>query len=508
MAKEGQLVSPAAEIFKKANKIASIGDDGKLIASQIPEGISSTNKYEDYIKTSELVEGEIYNASLTLTTPSPGPTYPSNISISPAKTSGSFSSIDISCPQDESASSSPSYITITGNYLNLSAIDETIGSDKFPGKLNLSAENINLKGTIDNNKLYNPSDYSGATDKYINVPGAKGWYVVGYYQDPSDPTSFKLWLNDKQVSYENMSTNQEGPGTGNYINMSGKAFASNCLVFYNDSHFINNLIYISPNASDGSINVKCIEKDSNGNYALPPRQADTTKSPFRYGIYFSGSNATLPEGSSTYVITHPNLTNATSIKAYETALNYGEVDLSFTAFISGYTNANGGFGTLTVGRNNASLGQFSTIIGRENYSEGYCSLIVGQRNECDGQKSLVVGNSNKATKNYNTLLGKFLTSNIEGEVVLGSYNIISTDENSAFVIGSGTKDSSDARTNAIQILKDGSIILPAYSADGSTKLDKTYVKLRACKQSSSSNVYVLKSQGSSSGGSGGITIWD
>ena len=117
MAKEGQLVSPAAEIFKKANKIASIGDDGKLIASQIPEGISSTNKYEDYIKTSELVEGEIYNASLTLTTPSPGPTYPSSISISPAKTSGSFSSIDISCPQDESASSSPSYITITVNIL-------------------------------------------------------------------------------------------------------------------------------------------------------------------------------------------------------------------------------------------------------------------------------------------------------------------------------------------------------------------------------------------------------
>lgn len=507
MAEEGQLVSPAAEIFKKANKIASIGDDGKLIASQIPEGISGANKYEDYIKTSDLsVEGNILYASLTLTTPSPGPTYPSSISISPAKTSGGTALIDISCPQDDSASSSPSQISITGNYLNLNAIDAIIASYKFPGKLNLSAENINLKGTIDNNKLYNPRD-SDATGKYINVPGAKGWYVVGYYQDSSDPTSFKLWLNDKQVSYKNMSTNQEGPGTGNYVDMSGKAFTSNCLVFYNDSHFINNLIYLNPN-TDGSISVKCIEQDSDGNYALPPRQADTTKSPFRYGIYFSGSNATLSEEPDTYVITHPDLINSASNEAYETALNYGEVDLSFTAFTSGYTNANGGFGTLTVGRNNASLGQFSTIIGRENYSEGYCSLIVGQRNECDGQKSLVVGNSNKATKNYNTLLGKFLTSNIEGEVVLGSYNIISTDKNSAFVIGSGTNDSSDTRTNAIQILKDGSIILPAYSEDGSTKLDKTYVKLRACKESSSSNVYVLKSQGTSSAESGGITIWE
>ena len=79
MAEEGQLVSPAAEIFKKANKIASIGNDGKLIASQIPEGISGTNKYEDYIKTSELVEGNIYNASLTLTTPPPEQTYNSSI---------------------------------------------------------------------------------------------------------------------------------------------------------------------------------------------------------------------------------------------------------------------------------------------------------------------------------------------------------------------------------------------------------------------------------------------
>ena len=504
MAIEGQLVSPAAETFKKANKIASIGDDGKLIASQIPEGISGTNKYEDYIIAGKTIEGVTNNADLTITTPSPDSQLPSNILISPAKTMAESASIDILCPQNDN--SVPSSINVEGNYLNLKAID-TIGSSKFPGKLNLSAENINLKGTVDNNKLFDPNN-SGATSKYINVPGAKGWYVVGYYQDPSDPTSFKLWLNDKQVSYEQMSTNQEGPGTGNYINMSDKAFASNCLVFYNDSHFINKLIYIGPNASDGSINVKCIEKDSNGNYALPPRQADTTKSPFRYGIYFSGSNASLPEGSSTYVVTHPDLTDSTSIEAYKNALNYGEVDLSFTAFTSGYTNANGGFGTLTVGRNNASLGQFSTIIGRENYSEGYCSLIVGQRNECDGQKSLVVGNSNKATKNYNTLLGKFLTSNIEGEVVLGSYNIISTDKNSAFVIGSGTNDSSDARTNAIQILKDGSIILPAYSADGSTKLNKTYVKLRACKQSSSSNVYVLKSQSSSSGGSGGITIWD
>lgn len=502
MAKEGQLVSPAAEIFKKANKIASIGDDGKLIASQIPEGISGANKYEDYIIAGKTIDEVANNAYLALTTPSPDSMLPSQILISPANTIGESSSIDISCPQNEN--SFRSLINITGNTLNLNAID-TIGY-KTPGKLNLSAENINLKGTIDNNKLYNPRD-SDATDKYMNVPGAKGWYVVGYYQDPSDPTSFKLWLNDKQVSYENMSTNQEGPGTGNYIDMSGKAFVSNCLVFYNDSHFINNLIYVNPN-TDGSISVKCIETDSNGNYALPPRQADTTKSPFRYGIYFSGSNATLSEEPDTYVITHPDLTNATSIETYENALNYGEVDLSFTAFTSGYTNANGGFGTLTVGRNNASLGQFSTIIGRENYSEGYCSLIVGQRNECDGQKSLVVGNSNKSTKNYNTLLGKFLTSNIEGEVVLGSYNIVSTDENSAFVIGSGTNDSSDTRTNAIQILKDGSIILPAYSVDGSTKLDKTYVKLRACKESSSSNVYVLKSQGSSSVKSGDITIWD
>ena len=504
MAEEGQLVSPAAEIFKKANKIASIGADGKLIASQIPEGISGANKYEDYIIAGKTIEEVTNNADLTITTPSPDSMLPSCILISPANTIGESSSIDISCPQNEN--SFRSLINITGNSLKLNAID-TIGPSKLPGKINLSAENINLKGTIDNNKLYNPNDYSGATDRYMNVPGAKGWYVVGYYQDPSDPTSFKLWLNDKQVSYENMSTNQEGPGTGNYIDMSGKAFASNCLVFYNDSHFINNLIYINPN-TDGSITVKCIEQDSNGNYALPPRQADTTKSPFRYGIYFSGSNATLSEEPDTYVVTHPDLTNSTSIEAYENALNYGEVDLSFTAFTSGYTNANGGFGTLTVGRNNASLGQFSTIIGRENYSEGYCSLIVGQRNECGGQKSLVVGSSNKATKNYNTLLGKFLTSNIEGEVVLGSYNIISTNENSAFVIGSGTDDASDTRTNAIQILKDGSIILPAYSVDGSTKLDKTYVKLRACKESSSSNVYVLKSQGSSSTESGGITIWD
>lgn len=505
MAEEGQLVSISAEIFKKANKIASIGADGKLIASQIPEGISGANKYEDYIIAGKTIDNVANNAYLALTTPSPDSLLPSQILISPANTMGESSSIDISCPQNEN--SFRSLINITGNSLNLNAID-TVEPTKLPGKLNLSAENINLKGTVDNNKLYDPNDYFGTTDKYINITGAKGWYVVGYYQDPSDSTSFKLWLNDKQVSYEDMSTSQEGPGTGNYIDMSGKAFASNCLVFYNDSHFINKLIYISPNASDGSINVKCIETDSEGNYALPPRQADTTKSPFRYGIYFSGSNASITEEPDTYVVTHPDLTNSTSIEAYKAALNYGKVDLSFTAFTSGYTNANGGFGTLTVGRNNASLGQFSTIIGRENYSEGYCSLIVGQRNECDGQKSLVVGNSNKATKNYNTLLGKFLTSNIEGEVVLGAYNIISTDKNSAFVIGSGTSDSSDTRTNAIQILKDGSIILPAYSEDGSTKLNKTYVKLRACKESSSSNVYVLKSQGSSSEESGGITIWE
>lgn len=509
MPDEGLLVSPTAEIFKKANKIASIGADGKLIKDQIPDDISGTNAYTNFIKigtTDPAPDAEIsepINNGLLLITNNPTSIDGSQIVISPRDSASSGSGINLSCPKNEY--NAQTNIQLQANHIDLLTYDypATTTATAADSKVFIQANNISLRGTVDNNKL--DSDSYSDSD-YANVPGAKGWYVVGYYQDlEADPSgkTYKLWLNNKQVSYENMSTSENGPtSSADYINMSGKTFASNCLVFYNNSHFINKLIYLSPSTS-GYILVKCIDTDyATGNYALPPRQASIDGAPFRYGLYFSGANATeTPKDSGIY-----NVTPASSIEEYNAALNYGEVDLSFTAFTSGYMNANGGFGTLTVGRNNASLGQFSTIIGRENYSEGYCSLIVGQNSICKGQKSLIVGHTNVANKNYNTLLGNHLTSNIEGEVVIGKYNAISTDENSAFVIGAGTagtqKDPDANRANAIQILNDGTILLPAYNATGNTRIGKTYVKLRACRGSdiagsSDSNVYTLKSIGSS-----------
>ncbi|GGG44460.1 tail fiber domain-containing protein [Bizionia arctica] len=178
--------------------------------------------------------------------------------------------------------------------------------------------------------------------------------------------------------------------------------------------------------------------------------------------------------------------------------NYGNIgldaiDLSYSGSASVTNGANGSYST-AMGESTTASGVFSTVMGRFATASGYASIATGSSTEASGenstamgeftaasgrtstsfginttaseQSSTAMGQNTTASGYYSTAMGFGTNATSLGSLAIGRYNIgtgnatawVATDP--LFEIGNGTN--SNAKTNALTVLKNGTITAPSF----------------------------------------------
>lgn len=176
-------------------------------------------------------------------------------------------------------------------------------------------------------------------------------------------------------------------------------------------------------------------------------------------------------------------TYALSLGHYNTNPAYWSIALGSGNNMGG---SNAGFGSIAAGSSNTLIGYYKWAFGSSNTVSGANSMAIGFTNNLSGGRSLGYGsNVQAASTATNALaggeqtiaygknsvaLGYYTTAPSYGSVVLGQYNQSAGGQNTGswvnsdqlFVIGNG---SSGSPSNALEVKKDGTLIIPKRQGD-------------------------------------------
>lgn len=126
------------------------------------------------------------------------------------------------------------------------------------------------------------------------------------------------------------------------------------------------------------------------------------------------------------------------------------------------TKANGGF-SMAGGNYSSASKQSSFSFGNQVQVSGDYSAGFGSLNSITGTHSFTAGGDNDATGNYSVAFGRGSTANAYGSLVIGRWNKIEDGASStawvatdpAFVIGNGSSNATNRRSNAFSVAKNG-----------------------------------------------------
>ena len=134
---------------------------------------------------------------------------------------------------------------------------------------------------------------------------------------------------------------------------------------------------------------------------------------------------------------------------------------SFSTAFGKNTIASGDY-SIASGFNTTGSGNYSTALGYFNTASGNISTALGSNGLASGNESIVLGSHNTALGIRSVAIGYYAESFSKDETVIGSWNTVyaGNPENwilgdRLFVLGNGT--ASDARSNAMTVLKNGNI---------------------------------------------------
>ncbi len=159
---------------------------------------------------------------------------------------------------------------------------------------------------------------------------------------------------------------------------------------------------------------------------------------------------------------------------YSTAFGYQNTASDDYGLAFGYRNTVGGRYATGWGGQNTVSGQYGTAWGSHNTASGAHSTAFGYYSEASAENGTAIGDS-LANSNYMTAIGRF-NENVAGQSLT---NWVDTDQ--LFVIGNGSGWQNANRSNALTVLKNGTITAPSFSlaeinAAGATALTtKEYV---------------------------------
>jgi hypothetical protein len=175
------------------------------------------------------------------------------------------------------------------------------------------------------------------------------------------------------------------------------------------------------------------------------------------------------------------INNGGLVKVGRDAAYYGNigsnaVDLS-TSFQSGEYGATGSVST-AMGINTTASGEYATAMGVLTMASGVHSTAIGDGTTASGE--------------YSTAMGYYTRAEAFGSTVIGRYNTgrgnpnENKDTNPLFEIGNGEKDK---RTNALTVLKNGTILAPTFDATEITDAKALVTKEYADAQDKAAKAY-------------------
>ena len=134
---------------------------------------------------------------------------------------------------------------------------------------------------------------------------------------------------------------------------------------------------------------------------------------------------------------------------------------------------NYGFGNFTAKRFSSSIGQFNKSIGEYSHTQGLRSEAKGNHSISMGELSIVNSEAGIAIGRYNEVdgfdavaIGKYLTALSQNSINVGRYNVaqgssgVWNRRDHLFAVGNGSSESD--RSNALTILKDGSLLVNSH----------------------------------------------
>lgn len=137
------------------------------------------------------------------------------------------------------------------------------------------------------------------------------------------------------------------------------------------------------------------------------------------------------------------------------------------SFASGdYTFATGNTST-ALGNGTFADGSSSTAMGALTEASGFTATAMGNQTIASGQSSVAMGSFTKAMGSYSISMGYGTEALSHGEIAVGTWNELYTPNNAVgfdlndrlFVVGNGILDN---RSNALTILKNGTITAPSF----------------------------------------------
>ena len=165
-----------------------------------------------------------------------------------------------------------------------------------------------------------------------------------------------------------------------------------------------------------------------------------------------------------------------------TAMGYNTTASATISTAMGSSTAASGIGSTAMGRVTSASGDHSTAMGLGTVASGNSSTTMGSSTQAAGDSSTAMGRLTEASGVYSTAMGQGTLALARNSLAIGYYNvgggnaisIVGTDP--LFEIGNGT---SSNRSNALTVLKNGTITAPSFNiseiTDNKALVTKEYV---------------------------------
>lgn len=181
---------------------------------------------------------------------------------------------------------------------------------------------------------------------------------------------------------------------------------------------------------------------------------DASKNSFRVG---KPSNGIIGFSS----IALGELTTASGEKS--TAMGFGTISSGFNSTALGQSTIGSGGLSTALGAGTNAIGFVSTAMGAQTTASGSYSTAMGTSTAASGSSSTAMGNGTKASGDNSTAIGEATMAKANNSLAIGRYNdtIAGADPNQwiptdpILMIGNGT--ASNARSNALTVLKNGNV---------------------------------------------------
>ncbi|MBU2930139.1 tail fiber domain-containing protein [Winogradskyella psychrotolerans] len=151
--------------------------------------------------------------------------------------------------------------------------------------------------------------------------------------------------------------------------------------------------------------------------------------------------------------------------------NLGEnaVDLSYSGYNSTTRGATGRY-SFASGHSNTASGIASTALGNGNIASGDFSSALGYFSKSVGEYSTAIGYDSESKGHHSTAIGPSSQTSSYGEIALGLFNTTYTPNSESewnsndrlFVIGNGYWQGTYHRSDALIVLKNGTITAPSF----------------------------------------------